>query len=76
MRRAKEDKMDEEHFNMEIRKFLKKVGVNSQREIENAVRTALDKGRLTGGETLKVEMRLQMPEVELDYSVDGNLVLA
>ena len=38
--------MDEEVFNMELRKFLKKVGVTSQREIETAVRTALESGKL------------------------------
>ncbi|MEQ9558120.1 MAG: DUF6494 family protein, partial [Rhodospirillales bacterium] len=38
--------MDEEHFNMQIRKFLKQVGVTSQREIEGAVRAALASGKL------------------------------
>ena len=68
--------MDEEHFNMEIRRFLKKVGVNSQREIENAVRVALDKGELTGTETLNVKMRLQLTAVNLDFSVEGTLALS
>lgn len=44
--------MDEEAFNMSLRKFLKTVGVTSQREIENGVREALEAGRLGGGETL------------------------
>ena len=38
--------MNEETFNMELRKFLKKVGVTSQREIEGAVRAAIDGGKL------------------------------
>ena len=45
--------MNEDVFNMELRKFLKKVGVTSQREIEGAVRAALDSGKLSGTETLK-----------------------
>ena len=42
--------MNEDTFNMEIRKFLKKVGVTSQREIEQAVHDALQKGQLSGKE--------------------------
>ncbi len=48
--------MDENHLNMEIRKFLKMVGVTSQREIEKAVQSARDKGQLSGSETLKAPM--------------------
>ena len=44
--------MDQETFNLSIRKFLKMVGVNSQREIEQAVQKALDRGALKGEETL------------------------
>ncbi len=51
--------MDEDHFNMEIRRFLKKVGVTSQREIEKAVKTALNKGKLSGNETLSVHLRME-----------------
>ena len=68
--------MDEDLFNMEIRKFLKMVGVNSQREIESAVRGALAAGRLTGTETLGVQMRLQIADVDLDLAVDGKIALA
>jgi hypothetical protein len=46
--------MNEDVFNMSLRKFLKKVGVTSQREIEKAVRGALDADRLKGTETLAV----------------------
>ena len=49
-----EQAMNEDVFNMSLRKFLKKVGVTSQREIEKAVRGALDAGRLKGTETLAV----------------------
>ena len=68
--------MDEEHFNMEIRKFLKKVGVNSQREIEKAVRDAVDTGRLSGTETLNAKIQLRIAELDLDFSVEGNIELA
>ena len=54
---------DEEKFNMEVRKFLKKVGVTSQREIESAVRAGLQSGKLKGGEQLKTRMKLEIAEL-------------
>ena len=48
--------MNEDVFNMSLRKFLKKVGVTSQREIEKAVRSAIDEGRIQGTETLQAEV--------------------
>ncbi len=68
--------MDEDHLNMEIRKFLKKVGVTSQREIEKAVQSALDKGRLSGTDTLKAHMQLKIDEVDLDLRLEGDIELA
>ena len=44
--------MDEEALNMSVRKFLKKLGVTAQREIELTVREQLDAGQLRGDETL------------------------
>ncbi len=68
--------MDEDHLNMEIRKFLKKVGVTSQREIEKAVKGALDAEKLSGRETLNVYMRLQIDEIDLDLMIEGDIGLA
>jgi len=67
--------LDEEHFNLEIRKFLKKVGITSQREIENAVRAAIQDRRLAGTETLKVQVVLSMPQLGVSHVVDGEIVL-
>ena len=68
--------MDEDVLNMSLRKFLKKVGVTGQREIEQAVRNALDMGRLRGKEKLAAEMRLTIPAVGLDVVIDGEIELA
>ena len=68
--------MDEDHLNMEIRKFLKKVGVTSQREIEKAVKGALDTEKLSGSETLNARMRLQIDEIDLDLTIEGDIGLA
>ena len=65
--------MDEDRFNMDIRKFLKAVGVTSQREIESAVRTALDKGTLGQNVVLKPRMTLRIPEIGLEHVIDGEI---
>ncbi len=67
--------MDEDAFNMSIRKFLKKVGVTSQREIEQAVRDAVDSGALSGSETLKAKVALTIDGVNLDVVIDGDIDL-
>jgi hypothetical protein len=67
--------MDEDKFNLEIRKFLKKVGVTSQREIENAVREAIATGTLSGSETLQATVRLELPVLGLSHMIDGEIDL-
>jgi ribosomal protein L1 len=67
--------MNEDVFNMSLRKFLKKVGVTSQREIEKAVRTAIDSGQLKGTETLDAEVILKVNGVELTERIDGKIEL-
>ena len=60
---------------MEIRKFLKKVGITSQREISNAVYKALEKGDLGGSETLSARMKLELPDLELTIEIEGDIAL-
>ena len=67
--------MDEDRFNMSIRKFLKAVGVTSQREIESTVREALKSGKLKGSETLKAKITLTVPGVGLAHEIDGEIEL-
>jgi hypothetical protein len=67
--------LNEDIFNMSLRKYLKKVGVTSQRDIESAVRAAIDSGRLKGHEALKAQVRLTIPEVDLDVVIDGGIEL-
>ncbi|MDT8449413.1 MAG: DUF6494 family protein [Wenzhouxiangellaceae bacterium] len=64
--------MDEERLNLSVRKFLKQVGVTSQREIEQAVRAADADGSLPGG-PLKLSVRLECPDLDLSHTVDGEL---
>ncbi|MCS6878322.1 MAG: DUF6494 family protein [Geminicoccaceae bacterium] len=67
--------MDEEVFNMSLRKFLKRVGVTGQREIEQAVRKAIEEGRLKGDETIGAKVHLEIPQVGLDVVIDGAIEL-
>jgi Family of unknown function (DUF6494) len=67
--------MNEENFNLEIRKYLKKIGLTSQREIEHAVAKAIEAGELSGGETLPVEMTLSIPAIGLRHQIDGEIAL-
>lgn len=68
--------MNEDVFNTSVRKFLKQVGVTSQREIEKAVREAIASGRLKGSEKLPAKIVLTVGGVELSFTVDGELELA
>ncbi len=68
--------MNEDTFNMEIRKFLKVVGVTSQREIEEAVRAAVKAGKIKGTETLKAKVVLTVDGVNLNHTIDGQIKLA
>jgi Family of unknown function (DUF6494) len=65
--------MDEDRFNMAVRKFLKVVGVTSQREIESATREAVKAGRLQGTETLKARMTLEIDAIGLRREIDGEI---
>ena len=67
--------MNEDVFNVQIRKFLKKVGIQSQREIEHAVRRALESGELTGSETLNAKVRLTVHEVSIDHTIEDKIAL-
>lgn len=67
--------MNEDTFNMQLRKFLKKVGINSQREIEQAVRDALDAGTLRGSEKLAAKMTLTIPALGLDVVIEDDIAL-
>ena len=68
--------MDEEVFNMQIRKFLKNVGVTSQREIESAVRAALADGTLKGEETIKAKVTLSIETLGVSTDIEGDIDLA
>ncbi|HWH93462.1 MAG TPA: DUF6494 family protein [Baekduia sp.] len=67
--------MDEEAFNLSTRKFLKKLGVTSQREIELGLRDAVDSGRLNGDERLPARAVLTVEGLEQDIVIEGEIAL-
>lgn len=67
--------MNEDTFNKEVRRFLKKVGITSQREIEEAVRKHLENGELKGDERLPVSVTLDLKSLGVSISIDDRIAL-
>jgi hypothetical protein len=67
--------MNEEILNMQIRKFLKKVGVRSQHEIEQAVRRSIENNSLAGLDKLEASVLLEVPEVGIKVSIESKIKL-
>ena len=67
--------MNEEKFNMEMRKFLKKVGITSQREIEKAVNLAIDSGKIQGNESMQASVILEIRELDLHVEIEDKIAL-
>ena len=68
--------MDEETFNLQLRKFLKNVGVTTQREIEQAVRQALDQGAIDAQAELPARAVVTIDALGLEVVIDGTIRLA
>ena len=67
--------MDQESFNLSLRKFLKTVGVGSQREVEQAVANGIASGKISGVETLPATMTLSIKGLQLEFTFDGEIKL-
>jgi len=67
--------MDDDQFNINVRKYLKKVGITSQREIEKAVMSAINAEAISGDETLDVKVTLSIGAIDLTVDVDGEISL-
>ena len=67
--------MDQETFNLSIRKFLKMVGIGSQREIELAVAKALAAGQIKGNESVPARVTLDVEGLKINVSFDGEIKL-
>lgn len=65
--------MDEEKLNISIRKFLKGVGINSQRIIENRIRDIVENDKNADLSKVKVTMQITSPELQIDEKIDGQI---
>lgn len=66
---------NEETFNLSIRKFLKMVGLHSQRHIEQATANAISNGLITGTETIPARMTLEIDGLQLNVTFDCDIQL-
>ena len=71
----RETPMNKESFNLSIRKFLKMVGINAQREIEQAVAKALEGKEITGTESFPAHVTLEVPGLRINVKFDGEVRL-
>lgn len=67
--------MNEETLNLQIRKFLKKVGITSQREIETAVRKAVENNAIDASGTLHATVTLRVPELGIELDIEDDIAL-
>ena len=67
--------MNEESFNMNLRKFLKKLGITAQREIERTVSEAIENGEIKGDEVLSANATITLGKTTLDLNIDGQIAL-
>ena len=65
--------LKEDVLNIDIRKFLKNVGITCQREIEKSVRNAVDNSNIETNQTLSATVVLEIPSVKLKYTIDGQI---
>ena len=68
--------MEEEAFNLSVRRFLKKLGVTAQREIELGVRERLDAGELQGDETLPARATVTVQGIDREIVIEGDIQLS
>jgi len=66
-------KMNEENLNLEIRKFLKKVGISSQRVIENHIIKAIEEGSLKTSDEVEIEMKLTLKDQNVDHKISDKI---
>jgi len=68
--------LDEQVFNLEIRKLLKRFGIAAQREIEKVVRSEIDSGELSGNETLSASVTLAIDDLEMRFCIEDTITLS
>ncbi len=65
--------MDDEKLNISVRRYLKKVGISSQRSIEETVREKIKSGELKSSQKIKITAKISSNEIGLDENIDGEI---
>ena len=68
--------MDEDAFNLSVRKFLKQLGITAQRDIELGVRELVDEGRLEGDERLGARATVVVEGLDQEIVIEGEIALS
>ncbi len=68
--------LDEQVFNLEIRKLLKRFGVAAQREVEKVVRSGIESGKLSGDEKLTASITLAIDDLEIRFRIKDEIALS
>ena len=67
--------MNEENLNLEIRKFLKKVGISSQRVIENYIIKAVEEGNLKKKDEVEIEMKMILKNQNIEHTISDKITI-
>ena len=65
--------MNEESLNLEIRKFLKKVGITSQKVIENYITKSLEEGKLKTSDEVAIEMKMTIKDKNIEHTISDKI---
>ena len=65
--------LDEDKLNMQVRKFLKKVGITSQREIERALHELDQRGELPADRPIEAVVTLKVEALGIEHRIDGEI---
>lgn len=67
--------MNEDSLNIQIRQYLKKLGINSQRTLEQAIRDGIENGTITDTDQINIQMTLSVPQLNINQHIEGQLNL-
>ena len=65
--------MNEEKLNISLRKFLKNVGITSQRKIEDKVKESIDSSKITSSKKIKISAQIVSVDLNLDEKIEGEI---
>ena len=68
--------MNEDKLNLSLRKFLKNVGITSQRKIEEKVRDAISSSKISSSKKIIISAKLLSEDIDLNENIEGEIDIA